>query len=111
MLQRWLSVIVMLILIGGCSPPTESPTDSNMIPKSPSSGYDTPAYNARYYAAQATATRKRKALVIGNASYPKFNKNPRSRKFNLAGPLTNPLHDAQDLAAQLQQYGFQVKLV
>lgn len=50
----------------------------------------------------ASAEFTRHALVIGNAAYPEPGVD------HLFGPLANPGRDAEDMAAVLQQYGFQV---
>jgi hypothetical protein len=44
----------------------------------------------------AEAQQRRRALVIGNAAYPTM-------------PLTNPLHDAEDVTATLRELGFSVQ--
>ncbi|KOR29813.1 hypothetical protein TI03_01355, partial [Achromatium sp. WMS1] len=112
--KTWLCIPI-ITLIGGCNSTTERPA----MPVAPVQQTGSSAYYNRGQAdirgplgvRTTQGQGRRVALVIGNAAYAAPNSHasyPSDCEF--LSVLKNPLHDAEDMAAILENYGFKVLL-
>ncbi|KOR29396.1 hypothetical protein TI05_15260, partial [Achromatium sp. WMS3] len=90
-------ILVYITLLSGCAPQVERKAVVTAVPAPTIATVPT---------ARSNSPGARKALVIGNGAYSRW-----ERGVNAFGPLTNPKYDAIDMAVRLDSYGFDVAKV